>query len=180
MEGVFFRLWVGTNYQRGGFRAKRVLILGESHYRWDEKIPLTEGITVQCVEERIGGDATHPFWTKIAVTFLNKQPSVQDKRGFWGSVAFYNFVQADVGFGARVRPTDEMWAQSEPGFLGHRGSRPSVHHRSWLATLGAPAFRGRARTFDRRSGTQGDLAISTCQWGLGVGLRNPAPIFRRI
>ena len=33
MNNSFFRLWVGSAYSMGGIFCKRVMILGESHYR---------------------------------------------------------------------------------------------------------------------------------------------------
>lgn len=122
MNGVFFKPWVGKSYLTRGLFQKRILILGESHYQWDEHIPLTENLTIECVEEQLGGTRTHPFWTKIVASFLGRAPSLQDKCQFWHEVAFYNYVQWNVGFGARVRPKREMWAKSEPGFIAVLGA----------------------------------------------------------
>jgi hypothetical protein len=117
MKHVFFKPWVGRNYFDGDLFPKRILILGESHYQWDKNIPLTENITNECILEQIEGDYTKQFWTNIVIAFLNKHPSIEDKRRFWHSVAFYNYIQGDVGFGPRVRPTEEMWVNSQQAFL---------------------------------------------------------------
>ena len=117
MENVFFRPWKGNNYEEGGLFQKRILILGTSHYQWDEYIPLTKNLTIECVEEQLGGTSTYPFWTKIVAAFLNRTPSLQDKRQFWHGVAFYNYVQCNVGLAPRIPPKFEMWVRSEPGFI---------------------------------------------------------------
>jgi hypothetical protein len=97
---------------------KRLLILGESHYQWDESIPIDDRprLTIECIEEQISGAGTLAFWTHVAVTFLNRRPTLEEKRIFWDSVAFYNYVQFGVGFGSRIRPTNQMWSESEPAF----------------------------------------------------------------
>jgi hypothetical protein len=114
MKSVFFRPWVGDDYQRG-FRGRRVLVLGESHYQWDDKIPAYEDLTIDCIKEQLSGEHSK-FWTNIAITFLNAHPSPAEKRAFWSSVAFYNYVQEFAGFGPRVRPSDQSWERSEPAF----------------------------------------------------------------
>jgi hypothetical protein len=116
MSSIFFKPWRGPNYEYGGLFSKRILILGESHYQWDEKIPLTESLTIECIKEQISGDYTSKFWTNIAITFLNRYPSLEEKQYFWYSVAFYNYIQENVGFGPRVRPTSDMWITARNGF----------------------------------------------------------------
>lgn len=116
MESVFFRPWKGIHYE-GGLFQKRILIVGTSHYQWNKNISLTENLTTECVEEQLNGIRTHPFWTKIVAAFLNRRPSLQDKRQFWHGVAFYNYVQFNVGFGPRIPPKGDMWVRSKAGFM---------------------------------------------------------------
>ena len=117
MQHVFFKPWVGDNFPKGGLRSKKILILGESHYQWDEDIPLTEDLTIQCVREQIDGCFTKAFWTNIVIALLNNRPSLEDKHRFWHSVAFYNYIQCSVGFGPRVQPSPKMWKKSQPAFF---------------------------------------------------------------
>ena len=117
MRNVRFEPWKGDVYEHAGLFGKRVLVLGESHYDWDVNKPLTAQITRQCINEQLEGTWSMRFGTNIVITFLNKTPSLEDKRTFWHSVAFYNYVQTSVGFGPRVRPSPEMWQQSLPAFL---------------------------------------------------------------
>ena len=118
MEHVYFKPWRGDNYQSGHRFGKRVLVLGEAHYEWDKNMPLLPpDLTIQCIEEQISGEERPiAFWTKIAIAFLNEHPSVEDKREFWHSLAFYNYIQESVGFGPRVRPTEEMWEKAREPF----------------------------------------------------------------
>ena len=116
-ERVHFTPWIGDNYWSGHRFGKRVLVLGEAHYTWDEGMPpLPSNLTIQCIEEQISGEGTYAFWTKIAIAFLNEHPSVEDKKEFWHSVSFYNYIQESVGLGPRVRPTEEMWENAREPF----------------------------------------------------------------
>ena len=36
MEHVFFKPWVGKNYQKRGFNGKKILVIGESFYCSEE------------------------------------------------------------------------------------------------------------------------------------------------
>ena len=94
-----------------------MLVLGESHYQRDNSKPLYPQFTCDCIEEQLEGYWTHRFSTNIVVALLNKRPTLDEKRMCWHSVAFYNYIQEVVGSGPRVRPSDRMWQQSEPGFF---------------------------------------------------------------
>ncbi len=122
MSNIYFKPWVGRNYQKStGTFGKRILVLGESHYQWDENIapPLSPDLTIECIEAQISGDETHPFWTKITNVFLGEVGwrSLEEKEAFWHSIAFANFVQESVGFGPRERPKEDMWEKGRSAFL---------------------------------------------------------------
>ena len=116
-----FQPWIGEQYRQNMW-GRRVLVLGESHYQWDENRPIDNWptLTIECVEELIAGEYTDRFWTNIAVAFLNPPPhhllSLAEKGEFWHSVAFYNYIQQCVGFGPYPNPTPEMWNESLPAF----------------------------------------------------------------
>ena len=121
-EGVYgFRPWIGEYYQQNMW-GRRVLVLGESHYQWDENQPIDNWptLTIECVKETIAGEYTGRFWTNIAVAFLNPPshhlPSLAEKGEFWRTVAFYNYIQQGVGFGPYPNPTPRMWTESLPAF----------------------------------------------------------------
>jgi len=119
MKSVRFNPWVGDQYASNHFYGKKILVLGESHYQWNEDKPIDNfvDITKYCISQQISGAETHAFWTHIAIAFLNHRPTLQEKHLFWHSVAFYNYIQCSVGVGARVRPDQKMWRDSEPGFV---------------------------------------------------------------
>jgi len=119
VSAIRFRPWVGEYYASASQFGKKILILGDSHYQWNKAEPIDDqgDLTVDCIKEQISGDGSHAFWTRIVSAFLNHRPTLAEKALFWNSVAFYNYIQFSVGFGARVRPTDQMWTDSEPGFV---------------------------------------------------------------
>ena len=116
MEKIFFKPWIGEQYQASPLSGKRVLVLGESCYQWDKDIPLGPDFTIRCVTEQKAGRYPAKFWTNIVIAFLNKRPTTQEKEAFWSSVAFYNYVQRPVGWGPRKSPSKEMWQEGADPF----------------------------------------------------------------
>jgi hypothetical protein len=110
--------WIGTNY-KAGFNGVKTLIVGESVYDWTKDksgVDWDPDLTIGTIGEQLTGEPPIAFHTKIATAFLGKSPDLEDKKGFWHQVAFYNYVQESVGDAARVRPTAEHWANSEAAF----------------------------------------------------------------
>ena len=133
-----FRPWIGETYQQRRW-GRRVLVLGESHYQWEENLPIDNWptLTVECVEEQIAG-CSGRFWTNIAVAFLNPPrhhlPNLDERSAFWHSVAFYNYIQQCVGFGPYPNPTPKMWHQSRPAFR----HLLNIHQPEVVIVLGRP------------------------------------------
>jgi len=115
---IKFRPWVGNRYESSPF-GKKILILGESHYGWKGSGNIDEqpDVTERVVSEQLAGNYIKRFWTNIATAFLNRKPTLADKREFWNSVAFYNYVQCSVGDRARIRPTSDKWQSGESAFF---------------------------------------------------------------
>ena len=113
MENIVFKPWVGSNYTTNNFGA-RILVLGESHYGSPEDE--YEDYTIDVVK-MWGQENRLAFFTKTAKTLLNYDSSdylnEHERYALWENVSFYNYVQAIVGEGARVRPSGEMWKKSE-------------------------------------------------------------------
>lgn len=116
MSAVFFKPWIGAHYKAATKFAKRVMILGEAHYEWNEQEKPDPEWTRTFIGNQISGEHTHAFWTRVVSAFIGHKPDLAEKQEFWRSVAFYNYIQESAGFGPRVRPTPEMWTKSEPGF----------------------------------------------------------------
>ncbi len=118
MKNIKFAPWIGQNYRNAPL-GRRILVLGESHYQWEDNAPISEwsGLTSAVINEQLDGHYKKAFWTHIAVAFLNRLPNLEEKRAFWHSVAFYNYVQESAGIGARVRPTEAMFTASAPAFF---------------------------------------------------------------
>lgn len=114
---IRFLPWIGSNYSKG-FKGVKTLVLGESHYQWATAgdINTWPTITPTLIQHQIDGDYTKAFWTKIAITFLNHQPCIEEKGAFWHSVAFYNYVQESAGNGPRQAPSEKSWDLSVSAF----------------------------------------------------------------
>ena len=115
-----FLPWIGANYWQG-MQGKRVLVLGESHYQWDRNVLIDNypTLTIASIQLIVSGRAAggwQSFFTKIAAAFLGCSPTQGDKKAFWQSVAFYNYIQQSAGFGPEPNPTPAMWSQSLPAF----------------------------------------------------------------
>lgn len=121
---VRFTPWVGAHYERG-FCGLRILLVCESHYGGKEHERPT--VTSEIVKALALGErhpqATkklrrHPHFTKIMAAVQNVRQSLSNaqRRDFWGSVAYYNFLQEFLR-DSRVPPPPGAW---------ERGKRPFV------------------------------------------------------
>lgn len=109
---VHYWPWVGDLYRTEGLWGRRVLIVGESHYIWDEahRSEATDpNFTHRCVEEACAGAPGTAFWTRIRYVLGGPEYRELPPSEFWDRVAFYNFLQVAIEGGARVRPTQEMF-----------------------------------------------------------------------
>ena len=123
-QGVCFLPWVGSRYEQG-FKGRRLLILGESHYPWKDEDrelsdPLPPEVTRDYVRGVIARKAVGDFWKQIEQAHLNVERRELPPSGdeFWHSVAFYNFVQVPVGIGPRQAPKRSDFVAARPAFLG--------------------------------------------------------------
>ena len=89
-----------------------IFILGESHYRPDGQ-PLNREFTREVVQEVLEGE-NYPFFTKTVGVFYGRWPNLDERRRFWNTAVFYNFVQETVGKAPGIRPKDHMWRTAGP------------------------------------------------------------------
>ena len=103
MEKVFFKPWVGENYDSGGIFSKKILVVGESHYCDDcEKCNEANAyagcheFTKNVVKLIIGGVKTR--WSGTFRKFEKSLVGDRDvsSQQIWQSVAFYNYLQSAV------------------------------------------------------------------------------------
>lgn len=114
-QHVNFRPWVGRNHQSSRW-GLRVLVLGESHYKWEGKDPGRDETTRIVREHWMAGERRR-FSTNTVAAFLGHRSVLTDERisEFWDSVLFYNFVQSALP-GARTRPTEDQWCKAQKAF----------------------------------------------------------------
>jgi hypothetical protein len=120
-NGVFFLPWIGEKYG-DGFRERKLLILGESHYdTWNGQRHILEGtFTRECVQEVLDRERGAPLWPYVEQALLNEERSSgwAPSGGLilWRQIAFYNFVQSPVRGGAQQSPTEQQFADSKRPF----------------------------------------------------------------
>ena len=122
MKKVFFKPWVGENYDYGSIFGKKILVVGESHY-CDECEKCNEAnayagcreFTKNVVKQIIVGEKTR--WSGTFRKFaksLTGERQITDEQ-VWQSIAFYNYLQVAV---AKARQAGEFadYAKSEDAF----------------------------------------------------------------
>lgn len=126
-SSVYFQPWIGEAFEEGLW-GRRTLILGQSHYQWKSDVPVTPQLTQQCIEEQCSGEESGAHWTKIAMTGIGHKPTLDEKRRFWSSVAYANFIQESVGHGPRLGPPKRQMieASTEPFLVTLDALRPDV------------------------------------------------------
>jgi hypothetical protein len=131
MKNVFYKPWVGKKYQTEGFKGKKIMILGESHY-CDEGCgdcgnsinhPNCTSFTIDVIAnflEYKSGKGVFKGWmntfTKFGNIFFNKELDYLETKDFWDSVIFYNFVQFATPE-ARVAPYKKEFEKSSDAFF---------------------------------------------------------------
>jgi len=96
MEKVFYKPWIGKNYETGGNFGKRVMVLGHSHYL-ENKSDATSNDTIEVVKTFLNPDRDFETWmptfTKFERAVFNKELNQEEKEQFWQSIVFYNYMQ---------------------------------------------------------------------------------------
>ena len=91
-----FNPWIGKQYKTGGiFKGKKLLILGESHYGYeDENLnATTETVKRYLKNENTVKNNWKRFFTSITKICMNvNKLNQEDKVNFWESIVFYNYL----------------------------------------------------------------------------------------
>jgi len=132
MKNVIFTPWVGKNYSKFGYKKKKILILGESHYchcceeNLGKKCWATK--KKKCNEREyhinlflnnINGKEESTPWFRTYKKFTNifvNSNNIEDINNFWNSIIFYNYVQTRIER-PRKKPTPEMFKNSVKPFF---------------------------------------------------------------
>lgn len=118
MKHVKFLPWVGDRYQIG-WNERRILVLGESHYCLspEEAVPqITNRVMTDLLDANSEHESYKNTFTKFGNALMGKPLSFDEKKAFWHSVLFYNYVQVPLP-AARIAPTEEEFAISETAFF---------------------------------------------------------------
>jgi hypothetical protein len=144
-DRIRFLPWIGSEYESHPGWPGRVLLMGESHYADDRD---NRELTREVIERQWNGES-YSYFTKLAQAMLGKPLGEIDKRQFWASVAFYNFVQDIVADVARVPPSAKQWEQAcdslpevvdklSPRYVVATGKRLWCHLPDWPQTTPLP------------------------------------------
>ena len=132
MSNINFRPWVGEQYLSEGFKGKRILVLGESHYcdelsEGSRCYPLCKKANMRkdCfsqTEDRTRENLYEYMGYRYQQTSLcferavaGKELSMDEREEFWQGIIFYNYIQHAMS-GPRVAPQPEHWVKSELAF----------------------------------------------------------------
>lgn len=121
-EAIGFVPFVGPAYE-SGIAARRVLLLGESHYLPDDNDcdPAHPRAFTRCIFEACATEVDNRAWPRFfrrcdAIVARHPSPAASDAAEAWRHIAFANLVQSFVGNAARQRPTRAQWAQCPQAF----------------------------------------------------------------
>lgn len=116
MSCINYKPWVGKDYNNG-YRGKKILVLGESHYASDGKIEedLTQ-LVIRDIAYEPGGQNYLSTFTCFERAIAGRQMTQNERVEFWESVIFYNYLQFPTE-GPRTTPNHEHWAKSADAFV---------------------------------------------------------------
>jgi hypothetical protein len=131
MDTINFKPWIGENYGTTGFKGKKILVLGESHYCKEE---LSEGgrcfpsctkakmrvachnETINCISDFVETHKNFKQYRNFEKTIYGRALTDEESAEFWNGIVFYNYVQYSVGNAPRVCVPEKYWEKSEEAF----------------------------------------------------------------
>jgi hypothetical protein len=107
--------WIGDNYC-----PRCLLLLGESQYHWRDKrngalIRADADLPTElanCMIEAPCRPVSNTMKRLTQVICNAENPTTQQSRTAWNSIAYTNYVPVSVGEGAKPRPTRDAWRQA--------------------------------------------------------------------
>ena len=127
MENVFFKPWIGKDYDSGGIFNKKILVLGEAHLcdagckdcgNIGNAEECADFTSKNCIEALLNGETAS--WTgtmhKFERSLVNHETGLEESRRIWNSLAFYNYVQKALD-SSRKAPEWVDFQNSEKAFF---------------------------------------------------------------
>lgn len=126
MKNVFFKPWIGKDYESGGIFGKKILVLGEAHLcggcddcgKVDNAEECADFTSKDCVKLLLDGHTAS--WTgtfrKFERSLVNHETTLDESQRIWNSVAFYNYVQKAMD-SSRKAPEWVDFRNSEDAFF---------------------------------------------------------------
>lgn len=106
MKNVFFKPWIGKDYENGGIFGKKVLVLGEAHLcggcedcgKVENAEECADFTSSNCIELLLNGhtDNWTPTFRKFERSLAGHETTLDESRKIWNSVAFYNYIQRSM------------------------------------------------------------------------------------
>ena len=117
LPGCRFAPCVGPSYDQGAIDGLKVLVLGESHYRWPNMPTEERTLTRFVVEAKMHGEPGN-FVRGVTAALLGGavHKSDAERLTLWQGLAFYNYSQEFAGDHPRERPATGHWAAAESPF----------------------------------------------------------------
>jgi hypothetical protein len=166
IHGVHFQPWIGENYEK---RRPRLLVIGMSHYDWDDRKCPEYFATNDVIQSRASGECRGAFFTNIVAICIGRLPNDEEREQFWQSVAFYNYIQEFVGDSPQRKHDPILWERGEPAFFAVlRRLRPElvlvIGQMNWnnISTLYVPAGEMLKHAPERRY-------AEVCRYPIGEG-----------
>lgn len=131
MKNVFFKPWIGKDYQSGGIFGKKILIVGKAHIckeckeerctvcgDVDKAGECANFTTNDCIKVILDGKRNN--WTgsfrKFEHSLVNHDTDLKESREIWNSIAFYNYLQKPM-IAPRTKISYEEFKKSEDAFF---------------------------------------------------------------
>jgi hypothetical protein len=105
---MHYRPWKGTSYKSGYVSKLKLLILGHSHY--DD---FNRNATIHWTKKHF--EKPDRFWLHVEQVVKGFPLDNTQRKSFWNSVAFANFIQQALE--RNGRPTKQQWNEARNSFL---------------------------------------------------------------
>ncbi len=127
MKSVMFKPWEGVNYANG-YKGKKILILGESHYCDGCKPDVCEepsdapdcdlqNFTRDMIINHINKTNKRTFVTKLENALKEAMDFTDASQNVFDYVAYYDYIQQIVAPSPGIAPKKEMWENAQEPFL---------------------------------------------------------------